>query len=211
MVVVIGAPDASPQLFFSDKLALRVDGRQGGLARGGPGPARDDRSALHPGRPAQAEDRRGRHRRAQRLRLGRSQKKATVCATTGIMHTLSPAELEGVMAHELAHVKNRDVLIMTIASFFASVASMIMQFAFFFGGGGTTTSPPSAGDLRRLRARLRHLLLPDAGAVALPRVRRRPRRRPGHRPPERAGLGAHDDLRRHGAACPSTTCARPSA
>ena len=67
--------------------------------------------------------------------LGRSQKNATVCATTGIMHTLSPAELEGVMAHELSHVKNRDVLIMTIASFFASVASMIMQFAFFFGGG----------------------------------------------------------------------------
>ena len=38
-------------------------------------------------------------------------------------------------AHELAHVKNRDVLIMTVASFFASIASMIMQFAFFFGGG----------------------------------------------------------------------------
>jgi heat shock protein HtpX len=67
--------------------------------------------------------------------LGRSQKKATVCATTGIMNTLSPAELEGVMAHELAHVKNRDVLIMTIASFFASVAAMITQFGFFFGGG----------------------------------------------------------------------------
>jgi heat shock protein HtpX len=67
--------------------------------------------------------------------IGRSQKKATVCATTGIMNTLSPAELEGVMAHELAHVKNRDVLIMTIASFFASVAAMITQFGFFFGGG----------------------------------------------------------------------------
>ncbi len=66
--------------------------------------------------------------------MGRSQKSATVCATTGIMRTLSPSELEGVMAHELSHVKNRDVLIMTIASFFASVASMIMQFAFFFGG-----------------------------------------------------------------------------
>ena len=47
------------------------------------------------------------------------QKSATVCATTGIMRTLSPSELEGVMAHELSHVKNRDVLIMTIASFFA--------------------------------------------------------------------------------------------
>jgi heat shock protein HtpX len=68
--------------------------------------------------------------------MGRSPKNATVCATTGIMETLSPQELEGVMAHELAHVKNRDVLIMTIASFFASVAAMITQFGFFFGGGG---------------------------------------------------------------------------
>jgi heat shock protein HtpX len=67
--------------------------------------------------------------------IGRSQKSATVCATTGIMKLLSPAELEGVMAHELTHVKNRDVMIMTIASFFASVASIILQFGFFFGGG----------------------------------------------------------------------------
>ena len=52
--------------------------------------------------------------------MGRSQKSATVCATTGIMKALSPSELEGVMAHELTHVKNRDVLIMTVASFFAS-------------------------------------------------------------------------------------------
>jgi heat shock protein HtpX len=67
---------------------------------------------------------------------GRSRKSATVCATTGIMRALSPSELEGVMAHELAHVKNRDVLIMTIASFFASLAATILQFGFFFGGGG---------------------------------------------------------------------------
>ena len=67
--------------------------------------------------------------------MGRSQKKATVCATTGIMRVLSSSELEGVMAHELTHVRNRDVLIMTLASFFASVAAMIMQFGFFFGGG----------------------------------------------------------------------------
>ena len=67
--------------------------------------------------------------------MGRSQKSATVCATTGIMNVLTPSELEGVMAHELTHVKNRDVLIMTVASFFASLASMILQFSFFFGGG----------------------------------------------------------------------------
>ena len=68
--------------------------------------------------------------------LGRSPKSATVCATTGIMDLLSPAELEGVMAHELTHAQNRDVLVMTIASFFATVASYIVQFGFFFGGGG---------------------------------------------------------------------------
>jgi heat shock protein HtpX len=68
--------------------------------------------------------------------IGRSQKSATVCATTGLMNTLEPHELEAVMAHELTHVKNRDVLIMTVASFFAALASMIVQFGFFFGGGG---------------------------------------------------------------------------
>src|ERR671936_320084 len=69
--------------------------------------------------------------------LGRSPKSATVCATTGIMELLSPAELEGVMAHELTHVANRDVLVMTLASFFATVAAYIVQFGFFFGGGGS--------------------------------------------------------------------------
>ena len=68
--------------------------------------------------------------------MGRSQKAATVCATTGIMELLEPAELEGVMAHEITHIVNRDVMIMTLASFFASLASMIVQFGFFFGGGG---------------------------------------------------------------------------
>jgi heat shock protein HtpX len=72
--------------------------------------------------------------------IGRSPKKATVCATTGIMELLSPAELEGVMAHELTHVQNRDVMVMTIASFFATVASYIVQFGFFFGGGGMSDS-----------------------------------------------------------------------
>ncbi len=67
--------------------------------------------------------------------MGRSQKSSTVCATRGILEMLSPAELEGVMAHELTHVINRDVMVMTLASFFASLAAMILQFALFFGGG----------------------------------------------------------------------------
>jgi heat shock protein HtpX len=67
--------------------------------------------------------------------LGRSPKNATVCETTGIMDMLSPSELEGVMAHEITHIVNRDVMIMTLCGFFASIASMIVQFGFFFGGG----------------------------------------------------------------------------
>jgi heat shock protein HtpX len=69
--------------------------------------------------------------------LGRSPKNATVCATTGIMELLTPAELEGVMAHELSHIANRDVMIMTIASFFATIAAYIVQFGFLFGGGSS--------------------------------------------------------------------------
>jgi heat shock protein HtpX len=68
--------------------------------------------------------------------IGRSPKSATVCATTGLLDLLSPAELEGVLAHELTHVQNRDVLVMTIASFFAAVASFIVQMGFWFGGAG---------------------------------------------------------------------------
>jgi heat shock protein HtpX len=67
--------------------------------------------------------------------MGRSQKHATVCATTGIMNVLTPSELEGVMAHEITHIVNRDVAIMTMASFFASIAALIVQFGLFFGGG----------------------------------------------------------------------------
>ena len=76
--------------------------------------------------------------------LGRSPKSATVCATTGIMELLSPAELEGVMAHELTHVANRDVLVMTLASFFATIAAYIVQFGFLFGGSSDDDDNPSA-------------------------------------------------------------------
>jgi heat shock protein HtpX len=66
--------------------------------------------------------------------VGRSPKNATVCATTGILDLLNDSELEAVLAHELTHVQNRDVLVMTIASFFASIAAFIVQIGFWFGG-----------------------------------------------------------------------------
>jgi heat shock protein HtpX len=74
--------------------------------------------------------------------VGRSKKAAAVCATTGILDLLEPAELEGVMAHELTHIANRDVMVMTLAAFFASLASMIVQFGFFFGGGDDDDDGP---------------------------------------------------------------------
>jgi heat shock protein HtpX len=66
--------------------------------------------------------------------VGRSPSKATVCATTGLLRLLNQSELEAVLAHELTHVQNRDVMVMTIASFFASIAAFIVQMGFWFGG-----------------------------------------------------------------------------
>jgi heat shock protein HtpX len=66
--------------------------------------------------------------------VGRSPKTATVCATSGILELLNDSELEAVLGHELTHVQNRDVMVMTIASFFASIAAFITQIGFFFGG-----------------------------------------------------------------------------
>jgi heat shock protein HtpX len=69
---------------------------------------------------------------------GRSPKHAAVCVTTGLWDRLDPKEVEGVLAHELSHVANRDVLVMTVASFFAMLAAMLTRFGLYagmFGGG----------------------------------------------------------------------------
>ena len=65
---------------------------------------------------------------------GRNPENAAVAATTGLLSSLSHDEIEGVMAHELAHVKNRDTLIMTVTATIAGAISMLGNFAFFFGG-----------------------------------------------------------------------------
>ncbi len=72
---------------------------------------------------------------ANAFAVGRSPSNATVCVTTGLLGLVSGPELEGVLAHELTHVANRDVMLMTIASFFASIASFIVQMGFWFGLG----------------------------------------------------------------------------
>src|SRR3954465_591481 len=122
------------QLFGSDKLALRAMGGRRVSPRGAPElHAMIERLCVQADLPkpkvAVADT-----RMPNAFALGRSPKSATVCATTGIMGLPSPAELEGVMAHELTHVANRDVLVMTLAGFFATIAAYIVQFGFFFGG-----------------------------------------------------------------------------
>jgi heat shock protein HtpX len=69
---------------------------------------------------------------------GRSPKHSAVAVTRGLWERLEPQEIEGVLAHELSHIGNRDVLIMTVASFFAMVAGLLTRFGLYsgmFGGG----------------------------------------------------------------------------
>lgn len=66
---------------------------------------------------------------------GRNQKNAVVAVTTGIMDRLDNNELEAVLAHELTHVKNRDMMVMTIATFLSSIAQILVQWLPFMGGG----------------------------------------------------------------------------
>ena len=66
---------------------------------------------------------------------GRNPKNSAVAVTTGLWHRLEPREVEGVLAHELAHIANRDVLIMTLASSFAMLAGLLTRWGAFLGGG----------------------------------------------------------------------------
>ncbi len=137
MVALIAVGLAVFQLFGSDKLALHAMGaREVTPAQAPELHAMIDRLCVQADLPkpkvAVADT-----RMPNAFALGRSPKSATVCATTGIMETLTPAELEGVMAHELTHIANRDVLVMTLAGFFATIAAYIVQFGFLFGGGSS--------------------------------------------------------------------------
>ncbi len=138
VVVVVAAVIMVVQLFFSDRLALAS-------------------MRAHPVTPEQAPEL---HAIVDRLcqlsdipkpRLavadtdmpnafaaGHSRKSATVCVTTGIMRRLEPEELEGVVAHELAHIANRDVVVMTVASFLATVAGLLIRMSAYarVGRGG---------------------------------------------------------------------------
>ncbi|MFO0095856.1 MAG: zinc metalloprotease HtpX, partial [Gemmatimonadaceae bacterium] len=76
------------------------------------------------------------HDQPNAFATGRNPEHSVVCVTEGLMRMLSTDELEGVVAHELAHIKNRDMLLQTIAATMAGAIGNIAQFALFFGGRG---------------------------------------------------------------------------
>jgi heat shock protein HtpX len=75
---------------------------------------------------------------------GRNPENSAVAATTGLLETLTPEEVAGVMAHELAHIANRDTLTMTITATLAGAISMLGNFAFFLGGNRGNNNPLGA-------------------------------------------------------------------
>jgi heat shock protein HtpX len=78
---------------------------------------------------------------------GRNPENAAVAVTTGLMQSLSREELAGVIAHELAHIKHHDTLLMTITATFAGAISMLAQFGMFFGGNRDNNGPGIIGSL----------------------------------------------------------------
>jgi len=107
---------------------------------------------------------------------GRDPKHAAVCATSGLIQMLTPNELAGVMAHELAHVRNRDTLTMTITATLAGAISMLANFAFLFRGGRNNAmgligvlalmifAPMAAGLVQMAISRTREYAADRAGA-----------------------------------------------
>ncbi|EJN59832.1 hypothetical protein HSB1_19900 [Halogranum salarium B-1] len=133
--LVLMVPFLAVQYFFSDKLAL--------YSMGAKEVSEEEYPELHAmiGRLSQQADLPkpkvavADSRVPNAFATGRNQKNSAVCVTTGIMQTLDRDELEGVIAHELAHIKNRDVAVMTIASFLSTIAFLVVRWGWFFGGG----------------------------------------------------------------------------
>ncbi|EMA08679.1 Heat shock protein. Metallo peptidase. MEROPS family M48B [Haloarcula vallismortis] len=135
LIVVVMGLFLGAQFFFSDKLALYSMGARTVEPEEYPELHRTvDRLAQQADLPkpkvAVADS-----RVPNAFATGRSKSSSAVCVTTGIMDTLDQDELEGVIAHELAHIKNRDVMVMTIASFLSTIAFLIVRWGWLFSGG----------------------------------------------------------------------------
>jgi heat shock protein HtpX len=131
--------------FFSDRLVLRMYGARVVTEREAPELYRMvDRLRQRAGLPmpvvAIAE-----HEQPNAFATGRSPSKAVVAVTTGILRHLPPEEIEGVLAHELAHIKNRDMLISTVASGIAGAISYLPYLLMFGGRGDDDDAHPAVG------------------------------------------------------------------
>ena len=135
-VLVIAGAFAAIQLFFGDKLALRSMGARVTEPHEAPElHAMIERlcqfADLPKPRIAVAET-----DLPNAFAAGHSRRTATVCVTTGLMERLDPRELEGVIAHELSHIANKDVVVMTVAGFLATVAGLLVRFGVYSGMAG---------------------------------------------------------------------------
>ena len=148
--VVLGGGFAIGSLFYSDKIALATAGGREVSPNDGP-MARDlhgtvDRLCALADMPkprvaiADAD-------MPNAFATGRNADHAVLCVTTGLMKRLEPAELEGVLAHEMSHVAHKDVQVMTIASFLAIIAALLIRIAFYgeLFGGGRRSNDSNAG------------------------------------------------------------------
>jgi heat shock protein HtpX len=134
-LLLIAVAIAAVQFFFSDKIALASMGAKEVSEQEAP-----DLHAMIARLAAQANLPKPRiaiinTNLPNAFATGRSKNDAVVAVTTGAMQELPPQELEAVLAHELTHIINRDMLVMTVATFFSMVISLIVQNMFWFGGG----------------------------------------------------------------------------
>ena len=139
--VVLGGGFAIGSLFYSDKIALRTAGARevgpndGEMARQLHGTVDRLCALADMSKPQVAISDTD---MPNAFATGRNADHAVLCVTTGLMRRLTPEELEGVIAHEMSHVAHKDVQVMTIASFLAIIAALLIRIAFYgelFGGG----------------------------------------------------------------------------
>jgi len=136
--VVLGGGMAIGSLFYSDKIALRTAGAREVTAQEAP-----ELHGIVDRLCALADMPKPRVAIANSdmpnaFATGRSADKAVLCVTTGLLRRLNPDELEGVISHEMSHVAHKDVQVMTIASFLAIIAALLIRISFYgeiFGGG----------------------------------------------------------------------------
>jgi heat shock protein HtpX len=148
--VVLGGGMLIGSLFYSDKIALRTAGAQ--EVTPDDGPMARDVHAIVDRICALADMPKPRVAIANTdmpnaFATGRNADHAVICVTTGIYRKLTPEELEGVLAHEMSHVAHKDVTVMTIASFLAIIAGLMIRMAFYselFGGGRRSNNNQNA-------------------------------------------------------------------